>query len=134
MDTGHFTRLSGDECGHLLRGHSVGRVSWVSANGLEVLPVSYLANGGRIFFRTSPDSVMGELAGPIEVAFEVDDIDVSTATGWSVLVKGEARAYDDTTGDLQVPEAWAPGTRALTVVITPSVWSGRAVSAAHQGS
>ena len=133
MDNGHFTRLSGEECGHLLRGHSVGRVSWLSSTGLQVLPVSYAASGGRIYFRTSPESVLGELAGPVEVAFEVDDIDVATATGWSVLVQGEARAHDDTAGDLRVPEAWAPGDRALTVVITPSACSGRAVSAPLRG-
>jgi nitroimidazol reductase NimA-like FMN-containing flavoprotein (pyridoxamine 5'-phosphate oxidase superfamily) len=134
MDNGHFTRLSGDECGHLLRGHSVGRVSWLSSRGLQVLPVSYVSSGGRIYFRTNPDSVMGELAGPIQVAFEVDDIDVATQTGWSVLVQGEAAAHADAAGDLRVPEAWAPGDRALAVVITPSACTGRAVSAAHQGS
>ena len=134
MDTGHFTRLSGDECGHLLRGHSVGRVSWASSKGLQVLPVSYVASGGLLYFRTNPDSVMGELAGPIDVAFEVDDIDVSTATGWSVLVQGEARAHDDATSDLRIPDAWAPGERTLTVVITPTACSGRAVSAAQPRS
>ena len=102
--------------------------------GLQVLPVSYVSSAGLIYFRTNPDTVMGELAGPVAVAFEVDDIDVTTATGWSVLVQGVARAHDDTAGDLRVPEAWAPGDRALTVVITPSACSGRSVSAAQQGS
>ena len=134
MDTGHFTRLAGDECGHLLRGHSVGRVSWVSSRGLQVLPVSYVSSAGLIYFRSNPDTVMGELAGPVAVAFEVDDIDVSTATGWSVLVQGVARAHDDSTSDLRIPDAWAPGERILTVVITPSACSGRAVSAAQPRS
>lgn len=134
MDTGHFTRLSGDECGHLLRGHSVGRVSWVSSRGLQVLPVSYVSSGGMIYFRTNPDSVMGELAGPIAVAFEVDDIDVTTATGWSVLVQGEARDHDESSSDLRIPDAWAPGERTLTVVISVSTCTGRAVSAAHPRS
>ena len=134
MDTGHFTRLSGDECSHLVRGHSVGRVCWVSTNGLQALPVSYVAAAdGRIYFRTNPRSVMGDLAGPIQVAFEVDDIDVTTATGWSVLVQGVAQAYEGSTDDLRL-EPWAPGDRTLTVAITPSACSGRAVSAAHKGS
>ncbi len=133
MDTGHFTRLSGDECSHLVRGHSVGRVCWVSANGLQVLPVSYVSVDGRIYIRTNPQSVMGDLTGPIEVAFEVDDIDVTTATGWSVLVQGVAQAYAGPADDLRL-EPWAPGDRTLTVAITPSACSGRAVSAAHKGS
>lgn len=133
MNTGHFTRLSGDECSHLVRGHSVGRVCWASANGLQVLPVTYSSAEGRIFFSTDPSSVMGELTGPVKVAFEVDDIDVTTATGWSVLVQGEAMAFDNSGGEFRFPEPWAPGERTLTVVITPSDCSGRAVSAA-QGS
>ncbi len=99
-----------------------------------MLPVSYVSSAGLIYFRTNPDSVMGELSGPVAVAFEVDDIDVSTATGWSVLVQGVAQAHDDSASDLRIPDAWAPGERILTIVITPSACSGRAVSAAHPRS
>lgn len=131
---GHFTRPSGDECRHLVRGHSVGRVGWVSATGLQVLPVSYVFATDRIFFTTDPGSVMGELAGPIPVAFEVDDIDLATATGWSVLVQGVAAAHvGDIPGD-RLPQPWAPGKRTLTVAITPSAYSCRAVSADHSRS
>ncbi len=128
MDTGHFTRLSGDECRHLVRGHSVGRVCWLSAEGIQVLPVTYAVSGEVILFRVDPDSVLSELAGRVRVAFEVDDIDVPTATGWSVLVRGEAtsRTPDD---DDHLPVPWAPGNRSLTVAITPLAYSGRAVSA-----
>jgi nitroimidazol reductase NimA-like FMN-containing flavoprotein (pyridoxamine 5'-phosphate oxidase superfamily) len=127
MDTGHFTRLSGDECRHLVRGHSVGRVCWLSAEGVQVLPVTYAAVGERILFRADPSSVLGELAGGARVAFEVDDIDVPTATGWSVLVRGEAAAFDG--DEVTLPEPWAPGPRTLVVAITPIAYSGRAVSA-----
>lgn len=127
MDTGHFTRLSGDECRHLVRGHSVGRVCWLSAEGLQVLPVTYAVSGERIYFRVSPGSVLGELAGTVRVAFEVDDIDVPTATGWSVLVRGDASTAG--ADDVRLPTPWAPGRRDLTVVITPLSYSGRAVSA-----
>lgn len=130
MDTaGHFTRSSGDECRLLLRGHTVGRVGWVSRTGLQVLPVTYVSDGDRVFFRTDPGSVLGELAGPVQVAFEVDDIDVATATGWSVLVQGEAVAYDGDPGSVRLPEPWAPGDRSLVVVITGTTYSCRAVSA-----
>jgi nitroimidazol reductase NimA-like FMN-containing flavoprotein (pyridoxamine 5'-phosphate oxidase superfamily) len=128
MDTGHFTRLSGDECRHLVRGHSVGRVCWLSAEGLQVLPVTYAVAGEIIIFRADPQSVLSELAGRVRVAFEVDDIDVATATGWSVLVRGDAaaRTRDD---EFPLPVPWAPGSRTLTVAITPLAYSGRAVSA-----
>lgn len=126
---GHFTRLSGDECRLLVHGHSIGRVAWVSATGLQVLPVTYTVIDELILFRTFPESVLGELAEPVEVAFEVDDIDVATATGWSVLVRGESAAYSGEPPGPQQLEPWAPGARPLTVAITPSAYSGRAVSA-----
>ena len=130
MDTvGHFTRTSGEECRLLVRGHTIGRVGWMSRRGLQVLPVTYSSDGDRIFFRTDPDSILGELAAPVQVAFEVDDIDVATATGWSVLVQGEASAYDGDLDGLRLPEPWAPGNRTLVVGITGTTYSSRAVSA-----
>lgn len=128
METGHFTRLSGDECRHLVRGHSVGRVCWQSAEGLQALPVTYVVSGERIYFRVDPDSVLGELARSVHVILEVDDIDVPTATGWSVLVRGEAEEAREP-GTPDIPAPWAPGHRTLSVVVTPTAYSGRAVSA-----
>jgi nitroimidazol reductase NimA-like FMN-containing flavoprotein (pyridoxamine 5'-phosphate oxidase superfamily) len=133
MDTGHFTRLSGDECRQLVRGHSVGRVCWSSGAGLEALPVTYAVLGELICFRVDPASVMRELTGGLRVAFEVDDIDVPTATGWSVLVRGEASTQAGP-GAVDVPAPWAPGARTLTVAITPLSYTGRAVSADHPRS
>jgi nitroimidazol reductase NimA-like FMN-containing flavoprotein (pyridoxamine 5'-phosphate oxidase superfamily) len=133
MDNGHFTRLSGDECRHLVRGHSVGRVCWLSAEGLQVLPVSYAASVEKIYLRVDRDSVLGELSNRVPVAFEVDDIDVPTATGWSVLVRGEAAACD-APDDVDLPAPWAPGARSLVVGVTPLAYSGRVVSADHPRS
>lgn len=133
MDNGHFTRLSGDECRHLVRGHSVGRACWLSGEGLQSLPVTYVVAGDRIFFRVDPESVLGELSGPVRVAFEVDDIDLPTATGWSVLVRGEASSSALPEG-VQLPAPWAPGRRSLVVAIVPLTYSGRAVSADHPRS
>jgi uncharacterized protein len=131
---GHFTRLSGDECRQLLRARGVGRVGWVSSDGPQVLPVSYTMTGDLIAFRTRPDTVMGELLQPVEVAFEIDDVDEDTATGWSVLVRGMARGYlDELPEGLNLPSPWAPGEHPLTVVIEPSDYSGRAVSATTSG-
>lgn len=127
-NSGHITRLSGEECRLLLREHSIGRVAWLSPAGLQVLPVSYAVDGEMILFRTAPESVLAALAdGGVPVSFEVDDIDVVTATGWSVLVRGEAGV-----GPAEprvAPRPWAPGGRPLTIAITPSAYSGRAVSA-----
>jgi len=127
---GHFTRLSGDECRQLVRSRAVGRVAWASGSGVQVLPVSYTVTGERIAFATSPDSVMRAFLEPIDVAFEVDDVEEATATGWSVVVRGRASGHLDAAPDgIQQPRAWVPGDHRLTVVIEPASYTGRAVSA-----
>ena len=61
-----------------------------------------------------------------EVAFQVDDLDGQTATGWSVLVQGTTGPW---AGEVPVLSPWAPGRREVAVAIEPTSWSGRSVSA-----
>jgi hypothetical protein len=127
---GHFTRLSGDECRQLVRSRAVGRIAWASAAGVQVLPVTYTVTGERIAFATSPDSVMRAFLEPLDVAFEIDDVEEITATGWSVVVRGRASGHLNAIPEgIEQPRAWVPGAHQLTVVIEPSSYTGRAVSA-----
>lgn len=105
----------------------VGRVSWVSEDGrLQVLPVNYGLVDDRIVFRVAQGTVLEELATPRAVAFQVDDLDGQTATGWSVLVQGTTGPW---AGEVPVLSPWAPGRREVAVAIEPTSWSGRSVSA-----
>lgn len=125
---GYFERIEPDECRRMLDSTTVGRVCWISpTRGLQVLPVTYTMHQGTIGFAVARTSVLGELAEPVEVAFQVDDIDAETSTGWSILVHGEARALTESAGELNAP--WAPGERDLLIGITPRSVSGRLVSA-----
>ena len=92
--------------------------------------MSYTVTGERIAFATSPDSVMRAFLEPIDVSFEVDDVEEATATGWSVVVRGRASGHLDAAPDgIEQPRAWVPGDHRLTVVIEPASYTGRAVSA-----
>jgi len=124
---GHNTPLSQEECRQLLRGHSLGRVSWAAADGVQVLPVSYVVAEDQIVFRTAAGSLLSQLVEPHEVGFEIDDLDPATQTGWSVLVHGRSGAGEQRDGRLAEP--WAPGERAVVVAITPTAYSGRAIAA-----
>ncbi len=105
----------------------VGRVSWVSEDGrLQVLPVNYGLVDDRIVFRVAQGTILEELATPRAVAFQVDDLDGQTATGWSVLVQGRTGPWS---GEVPVISPWAPGRREVAVAIEPTSWSGRSVSA-----
>lgn len=128
MDSlGYFVTIDADECRRLLGDASVGRVSWVSqAGGIQVLPVTYGLIGDTIVFRVAEGSILEELTQPVEVAFQVDDLDGGTATGWAVLVHGTSGAWS---GEIPVGRPWAPGRRELAVAIEARSWSGRSVSA-----
>ncbi|MBO0812007.1 MAG: pyridoxamine 5'-phosphate oxidase family protein, partial [Microlunatus sp.] len=79
-------------CVDLLAGRSVGRIAWRAADGIQILPVTYSWYQDSIVFRTSPYGVLSELVREADVAFEVDQLDESSRSGWSVVVRGRAAA------------------------------------------
>lgn len=125
---GYFEKIEPDECRRMLSSTTVGRVCWISpTRGLQVLPVTYTMRDRTITFAVARTSVLGELAGPVEVAFQVDDIDASTSTGWSILVHGQARELTGPVDGLNLP--WAPGERDLVIGVATDSVTGRLVSA-----
>ncbi|TDU79736.1 pyridoxamine 5'-phosphate oxidase family protein [Streptomyces sp. KS 21] len=95
------------------------------------LPVNYLVAGPGIAFRTSAEAVTARAAGT-EVAFEIDNIDDVTATGWSVLAVGELAAFTDPdeTHHLNTTarsQPWAGGPRSHWMKLTPTRITGRHV-------
>ncbi|MGI3779519.1 MAG: hypothetical protein ACRYG2_01970 [Janthinobacterium lividum] len=66
--------LSQKQCLGLLSAAAIGRVGFVSPEGVEIIPVGYrLGTGPRLFIKTQPWGIIGQLAergGPC--SFEVD--------------------------------------------------------------
>ena len=125
---GHLTTLDAAECRLLLATRSFGRVGWNSASGVQILPVNYGLLGDVIVLRTSAASPLAELVRPLEVSFQVDDLDEETATGWSILVHGTSGAQ---VAELpaNMPAPWAPGERPMVIGITPDHYAGRSIAA-----
>ena len=126
--------LSSEDCLHLLSTTSVGRIA-VTRDALPViLPVNYALDGGSILIRTTDGAILrAARAGGAVVAFEVDNLDESTMTGWSVLITGTLREVTAVSAVLraeQLPLApWAGGDRRHFVRITPGILSGRRIPA-----
>ena len=125
---GLLQQLSHEECLELLAQKVVGRVAYVNDEGPVVLPVNYVLDQGTVLFRTS---AAGQMAGHLRkgnVAFQVDDVDEITESGWSVLLRGVA-TFEQPTGTRPAnhprPSPWVQGSRNLTVRITPRVLTGR---------
>lgn len=128
---GHLTSLAEDECRQLMAEHCVGRVCWLDGDQLQVLPVTYAMHADLIVFTANPAGALGRLTGPVEVCFEVDDIDESTASGWSVVARGTATgSAGGAPSGVELPRAWAPGAHEFAVTIATSEYTGRAVSGA----
>jgi nitroimidazol reductase NimA-like FMN-containing flavoprotein (pyridoxamine 5'-phosphate oxidase superfamily) len=125
--------ISRMECVKLLAGEVVGRIGFVVAGRAEVLPVNYVLDGDAVVFRTAAGS---KLAGGTRapVVFEVDRIDSTTRSGWSVVIHGlaqEVTSFDrvelrERVAALPV-DPWAPGAKPHLVRVVPDSITGRRV-------
>jgi hypothetical protein len=126
--SGKLVELASDECERLLGARSVGRVAWTGPAGPTVLPVNFVTVDGEIWFRTTAHSSFVTEIDDLPVAFQVDDVDDFTRSGWSVLVRGTAHLSFDA---MRIPrtwpglETWPSGTRTVYVVIEPHLVTGR---------
>jgi len=123
--------MSPEDCVKFLGGTTtVGRVAFRSSRGQQLLPVNFVFRHDRVYFTTSPNSVLAELAdGCDDVAFEIDYPDRLMQHGWSVLVKGSTKQVVAADVDLSPkgPRPWAPGDRDVLVELTPEQITGRRI-------
>jgi nucleotide-binding universal stress UspA family protein/nitroimidazol reductase NimA-like FMN-containing flavoprotein (pyridoxamine 5'-phosphate oxidase superfamily) len=82
--------LPPEVCLRLLESVPVGRVSFCTDGEVVTLPVNHVVDGPDVVFRTDCGSKLSAAARRDRVAFEADDYDPRTRTGWSVLLKGRA--------------------------------------------
>ncbi len=84
------TEIPAWACRELMGSTLVGRVAFVDADGPVVLPVNFVLDGNTVLFCTSSANTVGRHLDSATVAFEVDEFDGITKSGWSVLVRGVA--------------------------------------------
>ncbi len=82
-------------CLRLLESVPVGRVSFCTNSEVVTLPVNHVVDGQDVVFRTNRGSKLSAADRHDHVAFEADDYDPRTRTGWSVLVKGRAEVIHE---------------------------------------
>ncbi|MCY7402853.1 MAG: pyridoxamine 5'-phosphate oxidase family protein [Nocardioides sp.] len=121
-----MTEIPPPECYELLASRSVGRIAFVVDGAPSVVPVNHTVDGEDIVFRTSPHSELGRSMVQGPVAFQVDDFDDFSQTGWSVLVQGTVH-YDDSdeVSPENPPRPWVEGVRGLLVRVQPRLVTGR---------
>lgn len=124
-----LVELNRTECLRLLGQGVIGRIVYTTGALPAVLPVNYAMDGDEIIFRTGSDTIMEAATSNEVVAFEVDDVNPETRTGWSVVALG--KAYHVTDADrlteltTRVPPPWAPGRSANTIAVPTLLLTGR---------
>jgi uncharacterized protein len=124
-------RLSRYDCWQLLSegagADGVARIVWSGPDGLAIVPMNYTVADGIIWFQTASDSSLARETPDQRVLVEVDHIDPSSHTGWSVVVSGVASCQPSEQdpgllGELQV---WPQGPRHLLLKVEPQELTGR---------
>lgn len=128
---GVLERIPPAECRGLIAPGGVGRIGFLTASGIVMLPVNFVVIANTIVVRTGAGSVIAAHADQ-DVTFEADRIDEALGEAWSVLVQGRAHGVIQHAelarmqrGPAIVP--WPAGQHDLYIRITPRRITGRRI-------
>ncbi|MBW8804214.1 MAG: pyridoxamine 5'-phosphate oxidase family protein [Catenulisporales bacterium] len=124
-------RFSEAEALDLVQTVPVGRIVYSRFALPAVHVVNFRLDGRDVVFRTRKGSMFAAGVADTVVAFEVDRIDTTAHTGWSVTFLGRAKLVTDPAererlGRLGV-EPWAPGDRNHFIRVTTQSIVGRRI-------
>jgi hypothetical protein len=131
--------LSRVEAIALLETQEVGRLVYTRRALPAVMPVNFVVRGGGILIWTGAASPLGQALRGAVVAFQADELDRATRSGWSVTVTGTAKLVTDETELARAradgPVPWAPGIKDHLIRIPIAMVTGRWLGPrAHQGT
>jgi len=116
------------ECLRLLASRPIGRVG-LTRNALPAIhPVIYALEGEDVVFATGAGSSHLAPADDAVIAFEVDDVDLVTRCGWSVLIVGVGRraTLEDTPAETSLAlSPWVSPGAAHVIRLSTEHLSGR---------
>jgi nitroimidazol reductase NimA-like FMN-containing flavoprotein (pyridoxamine 5'-phosphate oxidase superfamily) len=121
--------LNEEECRELLGTAVIGRIAFTEGALPAVQPVHFTLLGGHVYIPTRPGSKVAAAIANTVVAFEADDFDPRTRTGWSVTTIGQSRLLtdDEETGELDALglRPWASTPHRCYIAVHTSIWHGR---------
>ncbi|MCX4706099.1 pyridoxamine 5'-phosphate oxidase family protein [Streptomyces sp. NBC_01373] len=125
-----FRELDRQECLRLLAKVPLGRIVHTRQALPAVLPVNFcLDKDGAVLLRSSAASELVRAVDGTVVAFEADEVDAVTHSGWSVVVTGRAAVVTDPAEYERLsrmgPRSWAPSPEEVFLRIEPELVTGR---------
>ncbi|HEU0183180.1 MAG TPA: pyridoxamine 5'-phosphate oxidase family protein [Agromyces mariniharenae] len=122
--------LSDDECWALLVEKDFGRLAVSIGDQPEIFPINYTTVEGGILVRTAEGTKLFGVTVNNRVAFEIDDF--GATDGWSVVLKGRARALESEAEIAEAEQAslvpWIPTVKRNFIRIAVEEISGRRVT------
>jgi nitroimidazol reductase NimA-like FMN-containing flavoprotein (pyridoxamine 5'-phosphate oxidase superfamily) len=126
-----LVELTEDECWHLLRAGTVGRVAVNVGTAPDVFPVNYVVRADEIVIHTEAGTKLAAATLMPSVAFEIDAIDGATRTGWSVVAKGPGREPTSLEELVELDELgvvpWVSSPKSRWLVVSPTQVTGRRI-------
>ncbi len=131
MDELTIEELDPAQCwAHLAEGR-VGRLAVSVANRPDIFPVNYVVDDGTLVVQTAPGFKLAASVLGAGVAFEIDEVDAASRSGWSVVVHGTAREIESVEGLLAAEDLairpWAGGQKRHFIRIQPDEVTGRRI-------
>jgi uncharacterized protein len=131
VDSAGLEVLSPHDCLALAQTVPIGRIVFTDQALPAVQPVNFLLEDGCVIIRTGEGTKLAAALPHTVVAFEIDDYDVRTQSGWSVTIVGRAESVIDAAESARFARlplrTWAPGARDHFVRIQPEYISGRRI-------
>jgi nitroimidazol reductase NimA-like FMN-containing flavoprotein (pyridoxamine 5'-phosphate oxidase superfamily) len=127
--------LSHRDCIALLSGAKIGRAVFTERALPAVVPVNFIVQDDAVVMCTAADTRLAAAATRGVLAFQVDDIDPVTRSGWSVVVVGVAELVDnpaEQAGIHLLLQPWAPGRNEVYVRLPLKVVTGRRIQASDE--
>lgn len=133
----HQEVLSYRDCVALLETPQVGRVVFTVGALPAIVPVTFAVQDDAIIICTAADTRLAGAANGRVLAFEVDEVDPATRTGWSVVVTGVGELVIDSAQRARlhgVVTPWAPGRHDVLIRLPFTVVTGRRIVDASPAS
>lgn len=128
--------LTRHECVSLLADSRVGRAVFNERALPAVVPIVFALHDDAIVMCTGSDTRLAEAADRGVLAFEVDDINSSTHSGWSVVVTGVAELVHDAAERSRIRrllKQWISISHDVVIRLPLTVVTGRRLVAAGPG-
>jgi nitroimidazol reductase NimA-like FMN-containing flavoprotein (pyridoxamine 5'-phosphate oxidase superfamily) len=131
-DPQYFSR---EQCLALVASVPIGRVVYTDQALPAVMPMNFVLDGDEVLIHTGSGSTLAAAIRNAVVAFQVDDFDSDTTTGWSVTITGRARLVDggeEATRLARLPlRPWVPTKNGQFIRIPARHVSGRRLGPAR---